>query len=239
MIPAHFSPPTQAHLQRAYAEMAALGAGAGGKRSAWPYRPSDREETFAVCAELSRYDPRLFEILVNYVRRHWEALSWLPLRRAVRSLPTPQVFGVIGELLWTADRHAELRACCRLVMDALPPVRTQFFYHLQYTPGSRLAQRAVNHRLREFERWGFLASERPIIEQSNKAGVGQLSRTARMGIVHRLLAEGQGLALRDYLQALPQRISRQQALADLRTIPGLRPSGHGRGARWTPSGRRP
>lgn len=233
MIPAAFELPTTNHLLRAYHELAAIGASAIGENKPWPYQPESAEELLAICGELSRHDPRLVEILVNYIRDHWEQLNWLQLRRAILQVPSPQVWGVIGDLLHTATGNAELRNCFRFLMNGVPTAPTQYFYHLLYTPGSPMADRAMTHRLKEFERWGFLASERPIVDQGQKLGTGRLSRAARQQLLHQLLAERGKLQIRDYLAALPHPISRQQALADLRSIHGLRHHGHGRGSTWS------
>lgn len=48
----------------------------------------------------------------------------------------------------------------------------------------------------------------------------------------RLLKESGSVGIRDYLTALKYKISRQQALVDLREIEGVRRIGKGRGARW-------
>lgn len=233
MIPAIFELPSTNHLLRAYHELAALGASAVGKRRPWPYHPEDTEELLAICGELSRHDPRLFEILVNYLRDHWNQLDWLRLRRAVLKTPDPQTWGVIGELLDTTASDPERRNCFRFLTHGIARAPTQYFYHLLYTPGSRMAARAMTHRLREFERWGFLASERPIVDPGQKRGAGRLSSKARQHILQDLMARRGKLQMRDYLAALPHPISRQQALTDLRSIPGLRRHGHGRGATWS------
>lgn len=232
MISTSFTPPTIDHLARAYYELARIGAEAVGSQRSWPYDPTSREELLAICGELSRHDPRLFEILVNYLRVHWDTIDWLKFRRAVLQIPTPQAFGVIGALLFTATRSTELKNCFRFLVDGIRSLPTQFFYHHLYSPGSALAQRALDQRLTEFERWGFLTSERPIIHQATKQGVGRLSTAARHAILRTLCVRRKSIQLRDYLMALPHSISRQQALADLKTVPGLRRRGHGRGAVW-------
>lgn len=233
MIPTTFKIPSTNHLLRAYHELAALGASAAGKHKPWSYHPDGTEELLAICGELSRHDPRLFEILINYMRDHWENIDWLKLRRDILQTPSPQVWGVIGELLHTSTGDAEIRNCFRFLMHGVPATPTQHFYHLLYTPGSLLAARAMTHRLREFERWGFLASERPIMDQGQKLGTGRLSSRARQQILQQLITQRGHLQIRDYLAALPHPISRQQALTDMRSIPGLRRRGHGRGSTWS------
>lgn len=220
------------HLSRAYFELGRLGARAVGAKKPWPHRPKSTEELFAICGELSRTDPRLFEILLQTLTMIWEKIDWLQLRRVVIRMRSPQVFGVIGEILSATTRNPELRNCFRFLMHGIPPAPTQNFYSNLYTPGSPMAQRAIDRRLREFEKWGFLASERPVLDADKKNTAGRMSRSARLNTLKKMFSNRKEFQLKDYLTALPHPISRQQALQDLKSLAGLRLKGHGRGARW-------
>lgn len=224
-------PPTLRHLSRAYYELGKLGARAVGKKSPWPYQPKTTEELLALCGGLARHDPRLFEILLQSMGMLWEKIDWLHLRRIVQKMDSPQTFGVIGEIL-SATRNSELANCFRFLMHGVRPAPTQLFYNNLYTPGGAMAQRALDKRLREFEKWGFLASERPALNADSKITAGRMSRSARLGCLQRLLKNRNPIQLQDYMTALSHPISRQQALLDMKEIKGLRHRGYGRGAVW-------
>lgn len=220
------------YLSRAYFELGKLGARSVGEKRHWPHRPNSMEELLSICGGMARFDPRLFEVLLQTIVLRWQDIDWLKLRRIVLQSRDPQIFAVIGEFLSSVKSDPEILNCFRYLTHGMKPVSPQLFYHNLYTPGSRMAQRATDKRLREFEKWGFLASERPSLNADTKETAGTLSRSARLHGLKRLLTANTQVRLQDYLAMLPQPISRQQALADLRTIPGLRRKGHGRGARW-------
>ncbi len=222
--------PTLNHLSRAYYELGILGTRSVGERRPWPYHPKSTEELLAVCGELSRYDARLFELLIQTMAARWEDIHWLKLRQAIIVNESPQVFGVIGEIL--SARNPEIGNCFRFLMNGIGPAPIQYFYNHLYTPGSPLAQRAIDKRLREFEEWGFLASECPVLDADSKKTAGRLSRGARLECLRILMSEKKMIGVRDYMRVLSHPISRQQALLDIRCLSGVRRKGHGRGARW-------
>lgn len=219
------------HLSRAYYELGRIGARAVGEKKPWPYHPKSIEELLSVCAGLARHDPRLFEILLQVIMGHWQEINWLKLRQTILTTSSPQVFGVMGEIL-SATRNPEISNCFRFLMHGVRPAPTQLFYNNLYTPGSPMAQRAIDKRLREFEKWGFLASERPALNADTKLTAGNMSRQARITALKQLLSKRREIRLQDYMKTLPHPISRQQALLDMKAIKGLRRKGHGRGARW-------
>lgn len=228
----HIQTPTQKHLSRAYYELGNMGARAVGQKCAWPYKPKTNEALLALCAEMARHDPRLFELVLQTMSVGWQKINWFKLRQEILNIKSPQVFGIIGDILSATTRDPELANCFRFLMYGIDAAPTQFFYNNLYVPGSPMANRALNNRLKEFEDWGFLASERPALNADSKATAGSLSRHARLECLKRLLAQRQQIRLQDYLQALAHPISRQQALLDLKSVKGIRRQGHGRGAVW-------
>ncbi len=59
--------PSTKHLSRMYYELGKIKANCVGMKSSWPYKAiKNREHLLALACDMSRYDPRLFEILVNY-----------------------------------------------------------------------------------------------------------------------------------------------------------------------------
>lgn len=63
--------------------------------------------------------------------------------------------------------------------------------------------------------------------------VGRYDRVTRLRILVDALRRSPSLSLSEYLDAIDHSVIRQQALADLRSVPGLALTGHGRGARWS------
>jgi hypothetical protein len=131
--------------------------------------------------------------------------------------------------LATAD--PELRRFADYVTADWPRLGTaeRFFLDAE-RPGSRTAERRLGRNLQPYARWGFVGVERPIADLATKRTVGRYDARTRRTIL-RELAERRGVVtLAEYLAAVDHSITRQQALADLRTALVL--EGHGRGARW-------
>ena len=226
-------PPSEKHLSRMYAVLALLGASSSGENFPWPYgKTNESERMIALAAEMSRYDPRLFGILVEYFLKHWQKLIPQKIRKYYPQMETPQTMAVIAEFVKSATDDAETLYCMDYLQRGLKPVKPQLYYRGIYSPGGKLSQRAVEESLAQYKKWGFLAREAPTIDVYRKKTVGHLDRDSRLNILRRLFAEQKRLKLADYLRALNGNISRQQALKDISSIAKLHHSQKGRGAFW-------
>ena len=225
--------PTEDHLARIYYELAELGAACVGEKRTWPYLTKSAEELFALAAEMSRYDPRLFDILVAFLGRNWRVINPSELRSFYPSMETPQVVAVMAEFLLAQQAvPEEKRYFLRYLQEGLEPVPLQLYYRDLYRPGGNLMKRAEETPLREYKRWGFLAREAPAEGEAGRRTMGSRDAEARRNILLRLLKEGRRIRLADYMAALDNKISRQQALLDIRSIEGIRLTSRGPGARW-------
>lgn len=224
--------PTPDHLARVYYELGRIGARTVGRKVAWPYAPEAPEALIGLAADMSRWDPRLFEALVEYVGRTWRDIRPVRWRAVMHRMQTPQVFGVIGGFVEALARDPEAGLLFSALMEGWRPVSTQLFFHHLYSPGSALATEAAATSVAEFSRWGFLSDLRPVIAQAGKQTVGTYDAAARRAILRRLFVERSTVTIAQYLAALHQSISRQQAYLDLRQFPKLTHVGRGRAARW-------
>lgn len=225
--------PTEGHLARMYDELARLGADCVGERRPWPYRPEGIEGLLCLGAEMSRHDPRLFGILVAFLDRNWERLNPLAVRSHYGSMSLPQVIAVMAEfLLRQAFLPDEKRFFLEYLQAGLKPVSPQLFFQHLYRPGGELMRRATEAPLREYKRWGFLACEAPVLDPARREATGSQDASSRRNVLVHLLRERGRIRLADYLTALQRPVSRQQALLDLRSTPGIRLCGRGRGALW-------
>ena len=225
--------PTTSHLERLYSELALVGAPSVGRPSAWPYEPASTEELLALAGEMLRHDARLLSILLQWTLEHWQELNPLALRQQMLRMRWPQALAVVLTFARDATRDAELR----LLIDYLcagwsrvdPP--EQFFFDAD-RPASRMASRKLGRSLAPFSRWGFIGTERPTANAGTKRVVGRYDRPTRLRILDQLLERSEVVSLAEYLDAVDDAVSRQQARQDLLSCPGLEPVGRGRGARW-------
>jgi hypothetical protein len=225
--------PTEDHLARMYYELSLLGASAVGAKKRWPYTPNGMEDFMALAADMSRYDPRLFCLLVSFIHANWKKIDPLVLRMKYASMRTPEAIAVIAEfLIALPEISREEYYFLEYLQRGLKPVAQQFFYQHLYSPGGSMGERAVEAPLREYKKWGFLACESPILDEATRRTAGTRDAHSRKNILIRLLAQNDSIGISDYLEALENKISRQQALLDVRSIKGIKRIGRGRGARW-------
>ena len=231
-------PPTEAELERLYHELAQHGAPAVGRRRAWPYQPQSHEELIVLAAEMLRYDPRLLSILLQHLMTIWSTLNPLQLRAFLRKMRWPQALLVVLEFGKSASSDPEFRHFAEYLSAGFSRVdpAERFFMDAE-RPSSRMAVRALGRNLQPYARWGFMGSEKPIVDAATKRTVGRYDAETRKRILAELAASTGPFSLADYLSAVDHAVSRQQALLDLQSFPGLRSSGRGRGAKWRVSRR--
>lgn len=224
--------PTENHLSRIYYELAKIGASSAGAKKGWPYDPKTKEELIALASDMSRFDPRLFDILVAYFIEHWRDMNPLLLRAEYCRMKCPQTVAVICEFVSEALKGDEPAFFIRYLVMGLSPVPVQFYFHDLYSPGGKMALRAAEEGLYEFKKWGFLACERPTVKQEGKLTIGTLDIAARRNILKRILNEKGEINIKDYLRAVHNSVSRQQALHDITSSGLAKITGRGRAARW-------
>ena len=225
-------PPSPKHLSRMYFELSREGASSSGERYPWPYPAKDLEHKLVLAAEMSRYDPRLLGILVEFFLKNWEKIRPQKIRELYPQMETPQTIAVITEFARRATRENEIRYFLEYLQRGLKPAPFQWYFKNLYSPGGKLGQEAAEKSLAEYKRWGFLAREAPTVDVYRKKTVGRLDRDSRLNQLRELFAEKSALSLRDYLNALSHSISRQQALQDLKALARKKAGTQGRGARW-------
>lgn len=227
------NPPTQAELERLYFELAQVGATSVGQKRPWRYRPASVEALIALAGEMLRYDARLLSILVQLFLARWQDLQPLSLRRELHKLRWPQALLVALEFAKDASDDPEFRYFAEYIAAGFESVEpAERFFMDAERPGSRMAERRMGRNLAAYARWGFVGSERPIADPVTKRALGRYDARTRRAILHELIERRGELHLADYLDAVDHAISRQQALADLRSSSELRVQGHGRGAKW-------
>lgn len=207
-----------------YYELAKLGANSAGEFAKWPYDPREKEELLALACDMSRFDPRLLDILVDYFTRHWKNVNPACLRGYYKKMQSPQTVAVICEFLKGADVSDETLYFAEYLAKGVAPAEPQFYFHNLYAPGGKLAQRAVEESLYEYKKWGFFAVERP--------KTGTFDNSSRKNILLRLFLSRGSISIGDYLGELEHSISRQQALLDIKGMANVMIEGKGRGARW-------
>lgn len=217
-----------------YFELSQKGGISVGEAKEWPYSPQSMEELIGLASDMSRFDPRLFQVVVDWTFHHWTELNPYRLRQGLQTMTCPQTLCVIFNFVSSIKTDPEVSAFYQYLSGGIKPVAHQLYFTNVYPkPAGSLMTRAVMEPLQEFLDWGFLARERPMIhDQGQKIPVGYYSLNARQNIIRRLADSKPSFSLGDYLEGIDQTISRQQALNDLKNCCLIKPKGKGRGSYW-------
>lgn len=224
--------PTQNHLARMYYELAQHGALAIGEKKPWPYRPKNIYELLTLAADMTRFDPRLLGILVEFFELKWNEINPTRLRQAMTHMDCPQTLGVILIFTNAFLKQKEFSFYKDYVTSNLKPVEPQLYFFGLHAPGSKSMQLSATESLQEYALWGFLGRERPILHKAKRVTLGHWGPQARQNIIKRLIQTKKQFTISEYLSALDHSITRQQALADLKKTSRLKLKGSGRGAVW-------
>lgn len=224
--------PSNSDLMRLYWELSQIGADSAGDKVSWRYSLKSREELILLSCEMLRYDPRLLSILIIYFLNHWKELNPILLREGLLSLKTPQVLGVLREFIFNYTHDEELKYFFDYITRGLKPVSPQLFFIGLFSIGSKRHEFMARKSLKQYQKWGFLGMERPVVNVMTKEAIGSYDFKTRQKIILDLLRSKQNFSIGDYLEALNFSVSRQQALYDLKHFKNIILKGHGRGAMW-------
>jgi hypothetical protein len=214
-----------------YYELAQHDALAIGEKKPWPYRPKNIYELLTLAADMSRFDPRLLGILVEFFELKWSEINPTILRQTMMHMDCPQTLGVIFSFTNGFLKQKEFSFYKDYVLRNLKPVEPQLYFIGLHAPGSKNMQLSATESLQEYTLWGFLARERPILHKNKRVTLGHWNPAARRNIIERLIKTKKHFKISDYLNAVDHSITRQQALTDLKAAK-LHLKGCGRNATW-------
>ena len=149
--------PTQKNLLKAYKALQVLSP------------PSTVSiKTLALWSQWSRLDPRLGEILVQYLSRFWPYISPVALNQALKKEPWPSAFGVLINQVPYCDikNKAGFRQWSKSVMADIAPAPDELFFIGLYKIGGKQMKNECLYSLKSYRKWGYFAKDLLI----NKAG---------------------------------------------------------------------
>lgn len=206
--------PTQVDLAKAYNQL----------QSFKSKRKAIEENQIALWSQWTRFDPRLGEILADYLLKNWESLNPVQLNSEIKKLPWPAALGVILEtskLLIEKNRFSIFSAWSTLVMSGIKLAdNEQFFIGLNKLLGAKM-MREVMYPLKIYRKWGYLSSD-PMI---NKALLNQrktiMPKAVRLALLNESLRNKKSITVSDYMNLLAGSLNRRQAERDLKEHKGL------------------
>lgn len=184
------------------------------------------------CFGWSRLDPRFGEILVAAIARDWKILDPFLLNLRVRSHPWAAVLGVLcehAELLVSRIERPVFRIWKRSVLLDIRPASGEVFWVGLYPFGGRGMRRIVDSSLKPFLRWGFYGHDLMINKAKSHLTVRTLvSKRQRLEILDAISKVKPFFTIRDYLDALGNRVHKRVAELDLKQSSGIRSYGERR-----------
>lgn len=221
---------------RLYWELNRRGGFCSGEKSAWKYRGFSEEEFWTLAFLESRYDPRLLAILIDLFVRVPPAVDPLRFKKILKREGALTIAAVIGEFSVDSKTTGEAAELFRFLNVRTFPVPTQLFYRNLYPIGGRKIEEVLERPLRAFKKWGFLASDPPLLKERLRARrVYLYDFPGRVSKLKELTQHQKCFRLKDYLKAIGFSISRQQALKDLRALHWIIPQGKKKGASYLSS----
>lgn len=192
------------------------------------------EIVLLVACEESRFSPRLLGILIDFFSKNFSTVNPFLLAKNLSLIATPQTLGVISEFVKKINNDANLKSFFDIVLRDLKPVPWQYFYNPQTRPRPQRRLKEIMFSPQEFKLWGFWSDLDPYLkEQRPKSSPWKFNKESRRKILAELFRMHRHIQLGDYLQALGNSISRQQAYHDLQSMKGVRKTGDKRGRIYT------
>lgn len=186
--------------------------------------------------EWSRFDPRLAELLVLYLKDNWSNWNPLEINKFLKKTPSPAVLKVLAAhsaLILKGQERKVFNSwidCCFYQVEKKNEWNT--FYIGQYGFGSHLLKEEAFESIPLFSKWGYYAKT-PIIDfsmDSNKPQKTLIPKSERLKKLKLLLKQKKQIKVHDYIALLENKISRRTAELDLKSV--TRKSGNTKGSTY-------
>ncbi|MCB0386504.1 MAG: hypothetical protein KDD43_14015 [Bdellovibrionales bacterium] len=183
----------------------------------------------ALFSQWSRLDPRVGEVLVQFVFHHWREIEPLSLNQELHKQPWPAAMGVILEFVDLQLKSPD-RSCFRhwaaLVMNGVTKQSgwPQFFHGFR-SLGGKLMLDDARFSLSPYRKWGFVSQEL-LVKTDKKLRRNPWSKEVRLVLLRDLLQRQKRIRIAEYLQLLHYQISTRQAERDLAELKGVHSTGN-------------
>ncbi len=183
-------------------------------------------EQLVLWSQWSRLDPRLAQILVEYLQLKFQNINPMDVWSTNSGTPLPQALPVLCEFVALRLRKKPtfakaFSAWCRTCFGDLPAAPPQLFFIPEGVPNERRSFTEIGETLRPFAKWGFfsnewIAEEKEVLTHP-KATL--MNAHSRQDCLKDLLKKKSVVTVSDYIQACSGRIHRRMAERDLKSSP--------------------
>lgn len=205
------------------------------------HQDSVHPKDLALWSQWTRLDPRLGEILIEYISKFWQKQNPIVLNKYLKLYPWPSVFGVLTEQVpfyhlqnpqkknWNKKLFLNWAKC---VMTDIPAAEDEQFFIGLYKAGGRKMLEECLYSIKPYRKWGYFAKDLLINKvQSSKKTL--ISFKQRSVIIEELLKSHETFTVKDYLEKVDFQIHPRQAQRDLKNYKQIQSFGHTKGKYYT------
>lgn len=183
-------------------------------------------------SQWSRLDPRLGEVIVSYIARHWKSINPIELNMELQKQPWPAVFGVLLEqvpfyflnkgLSFEKKLFSSWKDCS---MSKIKKAQNELFFIGLFAPGKKSALNECTLSTKPYRLWGYYG--RDIMVNKYEAGKKTIMKTSQREVfINELIKKYKTLTVKKYLEEINYQIHLRQAQRDLQNHPLLKAHGH-------------
>lgn len=173
------------------------------------------EETFGLYSQWARFDPRLAEILIGTLAKHWKNISPLLLHENLVKQPWPSSMGVILDFCQVVVSKSERKLFEKwkdLVLLEIPKENFgQYFIGLRAFGGHEMKKDSLLS-LYPYLNWGYLG--RDVLLKNAPLKISWIPLSLRKRRLKELKLSR--VTVRSYREALENKVSQRQAQRDLK-----------------------
>ncbi len=187
-------------------------------------------------SQWARLDPRLAEVLVAYLIKHWQELPMGALIEGLGAQPWPRAMNVFLRFVMLAIPRVQsttLKHLVRAIDSRFPIDSYQLFFIPLQNPNPVVQRQEINWRIAPYLRSGFIGSQSLLSRSQSPSNRTVLKKIDRKKILMELLARQKTVNVHEYLHACRNLMSPRQAQRDLAELTGVRAKGFTRGRKYS------
>ena len=185
-------------------------------------------------SQWTRLDPRLGEILIEYLSKFWQKHNPVEINQQLKQKVWPAVFGVLLEQVpfycsqylknrkWDKKLFFHWSKCA---MTHISPAKNEQFFIGLYKAGGQLVKEECFYAIKPYRQWGYFSKDL-LINKALPPKKTLISVSQRKAIINELLKSHKRITIRDYLEKINFQIHRRQAQRDLKNYKQLQAYGN-------------
>ena len=194
-------------------------------------------------SQWARLDPRLGEILIEYISKFWQKNNPVEINQHLKQQVWPAAFGVLLEQVpFYYSQHLKSKKLnkklflywSKCVMTDIPQAKGEQFFIGIYKAGGKLAKEECFYSIRPYRQWGYFSKDL-LINKALSTDKTLIPLPQRQVILDELLKSHKKITVQDYLEKINFQIHRRQAQRDLKNHKKLKPQGQTKGKHYIKS----